>query len=226
MSARPAAPAALRAVVAADLAPVAPLASPLRRAAAMVPLALLLLVAAPLAFERRIDLPRLGWGLGWGVSAAEIALGLALAAAAFREAVPGREWSRPALAAWLALPAAAVIAATLASFHASPVAIRAGWWAIGGLCLAGAIAGALPAVVLGSVLAARAWPTRPAAAGLLAGLGAGVMSDAGWRLFCGFSEPGHVLTAHAASILAAGLIGAWLTPRLTRGHAAHGSSRT
>lgn len=46
------------------------------------------------------------------------------------------------------------------------------------------------------VLAARAYPTRPVVAGALLGLGAGLMANAGWRLFCHFSEPAHVLSAH------------------------------
>jgi len=46
------------------------------------------------------------------------------------------------------------------------------------------------------VLAARAYPTRPVVAGALLGVGAGLMANAGWRLFRHFSEPAHVLSAH------------------------------
>ncbi|HUQ88064.1 MAG TPA: NrsF family protein, partial [Vicinamibacterales bacterium] len=56
-------------------------------------------------------------------------------------------------------------------------------------------------------LAARAYPTRPAIAGALLGLGAGLMADAGWRIFCHFSEPAHVLSAHLAAVLMSTLIG-------------------
>jgi hypothetical protein len=69
---------------------------------------------------------------------------------------------------------------------------------------------------LTAILAVRAWPTRPAVTGWLAGLGAGLMADAGWRLFCHFSEPSHVLAAHLGGVLAAGAVGAVITPRLPR----------
>ncbi len=82
------------------------------------------------------------------------------------------------------------------------------------MCLAGSLATALPGAVMAAVLAARAYPTRPALTGLLGGLGAGLMADAGWRLFCHFSEPAHVLSAHLGGVLAAGLCGALLSQRL------------
>ncbi len=45
-------------------------------------------------------------------------------------------------------------------------------------------------------------------AGALAGLGAGLVSDASWRLYCHVSDPGHVLVAHAGAIVALTAIGA------------------
>jgi hypothetical protein len=61
---------------------------------------------------------------------------------------------------------------------------------------------------LASILAARAYPTRPAVAGAMLGLGAGLMADAGWRIFCHFSEPAHVLSAHLAAVIMSTIIGA------------------
>ena len=61
---------------------------------------------------------------------------------------------------------------------------------------------ALPAMLLASWLVARAFPLRPRIAGALYGLGAGLMADAGWRLFCHFSVPSHVFGAHTLAILA------------------------
>jgi hypothetical protein len=69
-------------------------------------------------------------------------------------------------------------------------------------------------VALGSVLAARAYPTRPALAGALIGLGAGLIADAGWRIFCHFSEPAHVLSAHLAAVVISAVIGAVVSVRL------------
>lgn len=211
-----AAPPALRAAIARDLAPAPPLPPPLMRLMAVLPLALLLLVAAPLTFEFRVDLGRLGWTMGWGFSVAQIALGLALIAAALREAIPGRTWSRAGLAGWIAIALAGFACVTIASWMASPVRLRGGWWGVSALCLMGSAAGALPVVALGSVLAARAWPTRPAIVGLLVGLGAGLLSDAGWRLFCHFSEPSHVLAGHLGGLVVAALIGAGLMSLLRR----------
>ena len=66
-------------------------------------------------------------------------------------------------------------------------------------------------------LAARALPTRPALAGALYGLGAGLMADAGVRLFCWVSAPAHVLVAHGGAILclaAAGALAATVIERM------------
>ena len=34
------------------------------------------------------------------------------------------------------------------------------------------------------------------------------MADAGWRIFCHFSEPAHVLSAHLAAVIMSTMIGA------------------
>jgi hypothetical protein len=207
-------PAVLRARLAADYAAVRPLPHPVARALAMAPFALVALVAAPWWFEPRVDLLRLGWAQAWGWSLAQSIAGVALVAAALREAVPGRAWHRVPLTLWLAAPVALVVIVTFTTYDASPIALRGAWATVGAMCLAGSLATALPGAVLSAVLAARAYPTRPALTGLLGGLGAGLMADAGWRLFCHFSEPAHVLIAHLGGVLAAGLCGALLSQRL------------
>ncbi len=208
-------PPRLRAAIAADLAPVRPIPPPIVRALWITPLALLVLVAAPLAFERR-DLEALGWTWSWGASAVQIVAGLALAAAALRESVPGRSWSRSMLVALLGVSVLVETVITLGSWQASPVLLRSMILPIGLTCLASSAITALPPTVLTSVLAVRAFPTRPAIAGMLAGVGAGLMADAGWRLFCEFSEPSHVLPAHLGGVVVAGLIGALFTRWLSR----------
>ena len=65
-----------------------------------------------------------------------------------------------------------------------------------GVCLTGTVVSALPALAVAGWLAARAFPLRPRLAGALYGVGAGLMADAGWRLFCHFSDPAHVFGAH------------------------------
>jgi hypothetical protein len=204
-------PAALRARLAADYAPVRPLAPPIVRLLWMAPLAGLLLIAAPWWFDLRVDAGRLGAAGSWGASLLQIAFGLAMVGAGLREAVPGRQWSLAAVAAWFTLPLALVVAVTCSTWSISPTRLGREWWAIGSLCFGGSAASALPAIVLGSRLASRAFPTRPAVTGALVGCGAGLMADAGWRLFCHFSEPAHVLSSHAAGVLLAALLGmAWV----------------
>jgi hypothetical protein len=201
-------PAELRARIAADFDAVRPLASPVARTLWMAPFALLALLAAPMYFSVRSDAHALGWALGWGASLVEVGLGFIIIASALREAVPGRAWNAVALAALTIAPIATLIAVTLASWHTSQVPLSRGFWFVGAICLGGSAATALPLIAMASVLAARAYPTRPAVVGVLLGLGAGLMADAGWRMFCHFSEPAHVLAAHAGGVVAAALVGA------------------
>ncbi|MGE3274045.1 MAG: NrsF family protein [Vicinamibacterales bacterium] len=208
-------PAALRARIAADLAAVRPLPSPAWRAAWLTPFALLLLAAAPVAFELRPGAERLGWIGTWGLSIVQAAAALAVVWAGLRDAVPGRSWSPAAAAALFVAPLGLMALITLASWVGNPVGLAA-WWTVGGLCLAGSAASAMPAVALASVLAARAYPVHPVRTGALVGLGGGLMADAGWRLFCHFSAPGHVLTAHVAGVAVATIGGIVLTRRLAQ----------
>ena len=210
------APAELRARLAADYRPVRALPSPWARALWILPFALVALVAAPVAFSVRPDAPSLGWIGMWGFSIAQTLLGLLVVGAALRESIPGRDWSRTAIGLWIALPLLAVVALTLYSWETSPVTLLRGFWMVGGLCFAGSAATALPVVALASILAARAYPTRPAVAGAMLGLGAGLMADAGWRIFCHFSEPAHVLSAHLAAVIMSTIIGAIAALRFSR----------
>jgi Negative regulator of sigma F len=208
-------PDALRAAIAADLSRVQPLRLPLVRALALTPLALLLLVAAPAVFDLR-DVRALGGLWSWGASVVQVVAGLALAAAALSEAVPGRAWSPRALAAILVASLFLFVAVTLGTWQASPVPVAGARWAIGLVCLVASAVTALPAVALTSVLVVRAFALRPGIAGLLAGLGGGLMADAGWRLFCHFSEPTHVLAAHLGGVFVAAALGTCLTGWLAR----------
>jgi hypothetical protein len=209
-------PADLRARLQEDYRPVRTLRSPLMRALWILPVALIALFAAPAYFNVRPDAPRLGFTGVWGLSFVQCGLGLAVLVAALRESVPGRSWSRGAMALWLAIPIGAVIGVTLFSWNVSPVLLRSEWWLVSGVCFAGSASMALPVVALSAILASRAYPTRPALAGLLLGLGAGLIADAGWRIFCHFSEPAHVLSAHLAAVIASSIVGSLLAVRLSR----------
>jgi hypothetical protein len=66
----------------------------------------------------------------------------------------------------------------------------------------------LPALALAGWLIRRGLTCRPVVAGAFAGLGAGLLADASWRLYCEVSDPQHVLTAHAAGIIVLASLGA------------------
>lgn len=206
----------LRARLSADYRPVTPIASPVARMLWLLPLALLTTAAAPLVFDVRGDAIRLGWFALWGASSLQVVVGLALIVAALREAVPGRGWNAAAATLWIALPLILVMLVTLNSWDASPALIRGRWGFVWALCFGGSFASGLPIVALASVLAARAYPTRPALAGALLGLGAGLMADAGWRVFCHFSEPAHVLSAHVGAVLMSLVAGSLLAVVICR----------
>jgi hypothetical protein len=205
----------LRAVVAADLAPVRPLRAPLRRVVPVIPVALGLLLAAPLVFSFR-DLVALGWLLSWGASSGEMIVGLAIVVLALHESIPGRG-RRARLHIVVVMGIAILIAAiTMASWHASPVRVSEQWWTVAAICAACSAITALPAVVLSAVLIVNAHPVRPRLTGALGGLGAGLMADAGWRLFCHYSDPAHVV-AHGGGVAFAAIAGlaitSWLAHR-------------
>jgi hypothetical protein len=191
----------------------------------VLPLAVVSLVAAPLVFDLRADAPQLGWVAGWGASVLQAAIGLLLIVASLRESIPGRQLSAVSVALGLAVPVVLVLTVTLAVWDLSQVGLpRTWWWTVGGLCLAGSAVSALPLVAIGSVLAARAYPVRPVVAGALLGAGAGLIADAGWRMFCHYTEPEHVLSAHLGGVVVAAAIGTWLTARLTAGTRARQTS--
>jgi hypothetical protein len=203
-------PSVLRARLASDYTAVRPLPPPPVRALAVIPFAILALLAAPTYFSVRADAGALGWFHTWGASLTQLTIGFMLISAALRESVPGRSWRTAPLAMWIAAPLLLVIAVTLASASVSALPLDRGWWTVSIVCLSGSAAMALPIVALANVLALGAYPTRPVIAGLLVGLGAGLMADAGWRIFCHYGEPAHVLTAHLGGVIAAAAAGAGL----------------
>jgi hypothetical protein len=209
-------PTELRARIGADYTAVQPLPPPFVRALWVAPFAVLALLAAPAYFSVRADAAQLGWFATWGVSLLQLAAGFAVIAAALRDAVPGRAWTAPQLVLWIAGPLLVVIVVTVASASISALPLGEGWWVVGAVCLTGSAAMAMPIVALANVLAARAYPTRPAIAGLMLGAGAGLMADAGWRIFCHYGEPAHVLSAHLGGVVVSALAGAALAFTLRR----------
>jgi hypothetical protein len=207
----------VRAQIERELRPVEPLAAPALRALSLLPFALLLLVASVAAFGLRRDARALGLALTWGASIGQMVLGLVLVAAALREAVPGTTLSRRALATAFVTSLVGVLTVTWLTWSASPtrVAPRSVLY-VWEVCFGSTIISALPALFLSGWLVARAFPLRPRFAGALYGLGAGLMADAGWRLFCHFSDPSHVLAAHTAAVVVTCGLGVLIASVLAR----------
>jgi len=206
--------AALRDAVASELRPVPSLAPPHLRVLWMAPIALVLLILAPVVFSVRADTARLGWLLSRGASFMETLIGLGVIAAALREAVPGTLVSRRGIA-WISATAVASVAViTLVTWRVSPTPLRQdGLGFVWRVCVAGTFLSALPALAVSLTLVRRAFPLRPALAGTLCGVGAGLLADSGWRMFCHFTDPGHVFGAHLLAILLVTAAGALLGSR-------------
>lgn len=110
-----------------------------------------------------------------------------------------------------ALIVALVIGLTFLTNAASPTVVRAGHeWQYWSECVAWPMAIGTPFMILATLMAVRAFPTRPAIAGALCGTSAGILSDAGWRLSCWISAPTHVMSSHGLAILALALTGSLL----------------
>ena len=212
-------PDALRLRIAADLEPVKPLAAPWRRTLWLAPIAVALLIGFTAVLGLRGDAPALGLTMTWGASAAEMCLALALCAAALREAVPGASLPRRVVGASVLLTTLAILAMTWITWTVSPTRVpaRIATW-VWQVCFGATIAAALPPLALAGWLTARAFALRPALTGALYGLGAGLMADAGWRLFCHFSHPAHVLGAHLLAVAVVCVLGMVVARATGRNH--------
>jgi hypothetical protein len=143
----------------------------------------------------------------WSLSPLETVAGLAVLAAAFREAVPGRELSATALSILLGVAWGGFLAINLAS--AVPVDVQSATvvrWIRD--CIAMTMTFSIPALAIPAWLVSRALPNRPALTGALCGLGVGLMADAGLRALCWNGEHVHVLAAHGGAIVLLMALGA------------------
>jgi len=199
----------VRRIVAADLRPVRPLWSPARRALLLWPFALLLAVLASLTYGLREDAGQLGPALTWGASAIEWLLGLMVIAVALRHAVPGTEGGYRRFVCWCALAVIVVSVTTVVTYTAHPTFVPpSGGWPVWRACVIGPLEYSVPLLIVAIVLVLRSFPTYPVLSGTLAGLGAGLAIDSGWRLTCSFTSLQHVFGAHGLAFMAVTLVGA------------------
>jgi len=202
-------PPRLREEVARTLRPVRPLVSPLRRAAALAPVAGLLLVCVPLLWQLREDAAALGPVRLWGGSLLQDAVAVLLLAAAFAESIPGRLSAPRSLLLRAFAGVAFMVALTLTTFAASPTHVPLQQEThYTHVCLTRSFALGLVPLGVTALLLCRGLLARPITAGALAGLGAGLLADSSWRLFCEVSDPAHVLTVHAGAVAGVAVVGA------------------
>ncbi len=213
-------PPTLLAAIGRDPHPVRPLASPARRAVALLPLGIALLFGMPAFWVWYANINVLVPWSWWFFSPMETATGVCLLAAAFHEAVPGRELRTSTLTALTALAIAGFLAINLASARVVPGGVHPEiaslwlWECIGRTALF-----SVPALALPAWLVARALPNRPALTGSLCGLGIGLMADAGLRAMCWDGEHTHVVLTHGGAIallVALGASSATMVERLKR----------
>jgi hypothetical protein len=210
----------VRRIVADDLRPVRPLFPPSYRVLVVLPIALLVAYAAATRYGRRDDFDHLGLVLTWGFSALQWTLGLLVLGAALRLAVPGSGTSRRALWMLCGATVAAILAITGVTYAANQTFVpSARFWMFSYLCFVGPLQIAAPLLVAAVLLAARAYPTRPAAVGALCGVAAGVVADSGWRLTCWITAPTHVLGTHILAVVTMAIVGAVLGVAIDRARA-------
>jgi hypothetical protein len=195
-------------LVARDIKPVRPLWGPGRRLLLLVPIAIAAFLYAPFGYGHR-DFDRLGFLASWGVSAIQWVAGLLILGVALRHAVPGRALSRRSIVATLLGALGLIVLVTVVTYAVEPTEMPPGyalrfWYE----CVMWPMIIAAPILLVASLLAMRAFPTRPGLVGALCGLAAGVLADSGWRLACDVSAPSHVLGAHGAAVVFLAVVGA------------------
>ncbi len=202
-------PAALRAAVRRDFAPVSPLAPPSRRALLLALPALVVLSAAILLLARGGAAPGLLSLSGGGVSVLEWLAGLGLVWLALREAVPGlgvgagRAFAALAGGIGLQLALGLLIWQRSGAGLSGPAAFAAGAQCAS---IEGAIG--LPHLAIAIWLGLRALPIRPRWSGALAGAAAGLLADSLWHLACARNDLQHLLVWHFGATVAMTLLGA------------------
>lgn len=189
-----------------DLRPVRPFLSPSRRSILVLAIAglgaLMFLATAGV----RSDLAGLGAAFPVLLALRWI-LGMALVAAALREAVPSAGYPRVLANAILLTSAALLVALPMGqASRAENLPFSSSQMR----CFVFELIIALPAFAFSYWLLARAYPLRPMIAAAAAGLGVGLIADAALFAHCAIDQPIHVALAHEGAVVTIALIGALL----------------
>lgn len=202
-------PAALRAAVRRDFAPVMPLAPPSRRALLLALPAFVVLAAAVLVLARARGSLGVISLAGGGVSLLEWLAGFGLLWLALREAVPGLGIGASRAVAALSGGVLLQILLGILIWQRTGAGLSGpGALAVGSQCasIEGAIG--LPHLAIATWLALRALPIRPRWSGALAGAAAGLLADSLWHLACARNDLEHLLVWHFGATVAMTLLGA------------------
>jgi len=191
-----------------DLTAVKPLAEPWKRAAAVFPIWLLLMILTLGVFGLRSDYLTLGPAVVWGFSLAQVAICYLAFTSSLESSVPGRSRTWIALFGIVIAGLMNYLAASWITHGINPSRAEAGHELRAGIACLSAIAIYASLPLLSAIWWIRSGlPLRPRAAGLLLGVGSGIAAEAAWRLHCPISSWDHVLAFHGGAILAAAAAG-------------------
>ncbi len=136
-----------------------------------------------------------------GSSAVELIAGCFLLGWVLREAIPGNSASVSAVAATGLTAGLTHVSLSLAAMRLSPMSVPEGQgWAFGIYCYRSEVLLGVPCLLFALWLSRRGLTSRPWRVGVIGGLGAGLVADSVWRLFCPYSEPAHSFGAHSGGI--------------------------
>ena len=192
--------------VAKNLEPVTALRPAWMSALVAIPIALFLLSLVLVVYGLRSDAASIGgWAL-WGPASLMVAAAYAVLVLALIQRAPESTVSR---VWWVALPLLAIgmqLGGTYWTLaYSGPPAVVS--WQSEAMCFGRISALGVPPVILVLWLLSRGLPLRPKVAGLLAGIGGGLVSEGVYRLHCGMSHPAHIVVWHTGAILVMGLFG-------------------
>ena len=192
----------LKAEVARDLTPVRPLRPAWVRALVLLPCAALAFGLLALVFGPHWETN----GLVWAMGAFQVLVAYGILWIGMREAVPGEGPGAPALGAAALIATVAVCASNGLLIALRPVGGTPGMDGFSFYCFRVELFLGLPVVTLGFWLAARGYPLRPAVAGVLGGLSAGLAAAGVWSVYCPYNNLAH-LASHFGPTLPVALAG-------------------
>jgi hypothetical protein len=192
--------------------PVRPLRSPLERALLLSILAASLGALVLLATSLRTDLGKVPWAVAFGPALLELLAGAGVYWLAMRWSVPGsgERYSRSSvlLVTAMGLALAAALAAPHLVARDHPGLCVGSAPGMGLPCTSWQLLIAIPILLLSLWFILRGAAVSSVLAGALAGLGAGLLSDAAIHLHCPAVDPSHTVTWHLGAVALLTAVGA------------------